>query len=112
MRRTALLSMFLTSITCDQVVGIIVPAKQLKKRYKEAGLKEEQLASVISDSGTILAPIEFWNVNALILMAIFSINPIQYVPYAVLCYSMPLIIIGRGTLMHLKEKGLEKGQYE
>jgi NhaC family Na+:H+ antiporter len=112
MRRTALLSMFLTSITCDQVVGIIVPAKQLRNRYKEAGLKEEQLASVISDSGTILAPIEFWNVNALILMAIFSINPIQYVPYAVLCYSMPLIIMGRGTLMHLKEKGLEKGQYE
>jgi len=99
LRRTAILSMVLTSITCDQTVGIIVPGKQLKDRYLESGLTEAHLASAISDSGTILAPIEFWNVNALILMAIFSINPVQYVPYAILCYGMPLIVIGRGLMM-------------
>jgi NhaC family Na+:H+ antiporter len=108
-RRTAILSLVLTSITCDQTVGIIVPGKQLKKRYLEAGLTEVQLASVISDSGTIIAPVEFWNVNALILMAIFSMNPIQYVPYAVLCYGMPLIVIARGFMMGLgnKENGVK-----
>lgn len=112
MSRTAFLSIFLTSITCDQVVGIIVPGKQLKDKYLTAGLKEEQLASVISDSGTIIAPIEFWNVNALILMAIFAINPIQYVPYAVLCYSMPLIIFLRGVWLRRQRKKIGENEYE
>lgn len=111
-RRTAILSVILTSITCDQTVGIIVPGKQLKERYLEAGLTEVQLASVISDSGTIIAPVEFWNVNALILMAIFSMNPIQYVPYAVLCYGMPLIVIGKGLLMGSRNKENGVKSYE
>lgn len=111
-RRTALLSMILTSITCDQTVGIIVPAKQLKERYRRAGLTEVQLASVISDSGTIIAPIEFWNVNALILMAIFSMNPMRYVPYAILCYAMPIIVIGKGLIMSRIQKENGVNSYE
>lgn len=110
--RTAILGVFLTSITCDQTVGIIVPGKQLKERYLESGLTEAHLASVISDSGTIIAPIEFWNVNALILMAIFSINPVQYVPYAVLCYSMPIIVILQGAIMRGNEKRVGVKKYE
>ncbi|MBN2897464.1 MAG: hypothetical protein JXO44_01720 [Clostridia bacterium] len=98
MSRTAVLSILLTSLTCDQTVGIIVPAKQLKGRFLEVGLTEVQLASVISDSGTIIAPVEFWNVNALIIMAIFAMNPIHYVPYAVLCYAMPLVVIIKGVI--------------
>lgn len=110
--RTAILGVFLTSITCDQTVGIIVPGKQLKARYLESGLTEAHLASVISDSGTIIAPIEFWNVNALILMAIFSINPVQYVPYAVLCYSMPIIVILKGAIIRGNEKKVGVKKYE
>jgi NhaC family Na+:H+ antiporter len=111
-RRTAILGIFLTSVTCDQTVGIIVPGKQLKQRYLDSGLSEAQLASVISDSGTIIAPIEFWNVNALILMAIFSINPVQYVPYAVLCYGMPIIVIGRGMIMSYQNRRVGVKKYE
>jgi NhaC family Na+:H+ antiporter len=111
-RRTAMLSMILTSITCDQTVGIIVPGKQLKNQYLKAGLPEVQLASVISDSGTIIAPIEFWNVNALILMAIFSMNPMRYVPYAVLCYVMPIVVIGKGLIMSRVKKENGVSTYE
>lgn len=112
MRRTAFLGILLTSITCDQTVGIIVPGKQLKASFKESGLTEAHLASVISDSGTIIAPIEFWNVNALILMAIFSINPVHYVPYAILCYGMPLIVIGRSYYMTYQNKKVGVKKYE
>lgn len=111
-RRTAILGILLTTITCDQTVGIIVPGKQLKERFIESGLTEAQLASVISDSGTIIAPIEFWNVNALIIMAIFSINPVQYVPYAILCYGMPIIVIGRGMIMSYQNRRVGVNKYE
>ncbi|MBN2795437.1 MAG: hypothetical protein JXR88_08540 [Clostridia bacterium] len=91
--KTSLLSMFLTSITCDQTVGIIIPAQTLKEPFQQKQLSAEILARVISDSGTIIAPIEFWNVNALIITGLTGISALQYGPYALLCYISPIFMI-------------------
>lgn len=92
--KTALLSVFLTTITCDQTVGIVVPAEKLQKRYEDLGIPKEILARTLSDTGTIIAPLQFWNVNALIITGLTGISAIHYGPYAVLCYIAPLVTLG------------------
>ncbi len=91
--KTGMISSILTIITCDQTVGIILPGRLLKEKYDELGLGQELLARTISDTGTIIAPLFPWNVNALIIGMITGISAVKYAPYAVLCYVFPLASI-------------------
>lgn len=89
--KTGIMSMFLTSLTCDQTVGITVPGEILHEEYKDQGLSNSILARTISDTGTIIAPLEFWNVNALIITGLTGVSALNYAPYAFLCYLAPII---------------------
>lgn len=91
--KTGALSTILNVVTCDQTVGILVPAKFTAERFDELGLDRSILARTISDTGTIIAPLMFWNVNALIIYGITGISAISYAPYGVLCYICPLVTI-------------------
>ncbi len=91
--KTGLISTMLTTLTCDQIVGIVVPGEILKKDYKRLNIKNEILARTISDTGTIIAPLEFWNVNSLIIIGITGISTLKYAPYAFLCFISPIITL-------------------
>lgn len=99
--RTAVFSSLFTIFTCDQVVGIILLGKLLRDRFEDFGLTKAKLARTISDSGTSIAPLIPWNVNSIIILAITGISSIQYAPYAVLCYILPLVTVLFG---YLREK--------
>lgn len=89
--KTGLLSIFLTAISCDQTVGILIPGDYFKKYYKERHIETTLLARTLSDSGIITAPLEFWNVNALIIFSLTGVSALSYGPYAILCYLMPVL---------------------
>jgi NhaC family Na+:H+ antiporter len=91
--KTALISSFLTVITCDQTAGILLPGRLLQDKYNELGIDTTLLARTISDTGTIIAPLMLWNINALILKSLTGISATAYAPYAVLCYLSPIITI-------------------
>ncbi len=89
--KTGIISMLLTSLTCDQTVGIVVPGEILQKKYDELNISKAVLARTISDTGTIIAPLQFWNVNALIILGVTGISALEYAPYAILCYISPIM---------------------
>ncbi|MBK5241861.1 Na+/H+ antiporter NhaC family protein [Clostridium sp.] len=91
--KTSLISSLLTIITCDQTVGILLPGRLLQDKYNELGVDTSLLARTISDTGTIIAPLMIWNINALILKSLTGISATSYAPYAVLCYLSPVITI-------------------
>lgn len=107
--KTGMISSILTVATCDQAVGIIIPGRLLQTKYTEVGLDNKALARTISDTGTIIAPLIPWNVNALIIGMISGITTINYVPYAVLCYIFPLVTLAIGGGFEFKkQKRVEK----
>lgn len=91
--KTGIIGNMLTIITCDQTVGIVLPSRQYKEKYREVGLDGLILARTISDTSTIIAPLIPWNVNAIIIALITGISAIEYAPYAVLCYLFPLTTV-------------------
>lgn len=100
--KTGLLSIAFMAVTCDQTAAILIPAKFAKERFDRVGLEREVLARTISDTGTILAPIIPWNVNALIIYGITGISALHYGPYAVLCFISPVITFIAGAIIHKK----------
>jgi len=89
--RTGIISSILTVVTCDQTVGIILPGKMLMKKYEEMQIDLAILARTISDTGTIIAPLMIWNVNAILIKPITGVSALSYAPFAILCYIAPII---------------------
>ncbi|MBU3145783.1 Na+/H+ antiporter NhaC family protein [Clostridium sp. CF012] len=104
--KTALISSFLTIITCDQTVGILLPGRLLQDKYNELGVDTTLLARTISDTGTIIAPLMVWNINALILKSLTGISATSYAPFAVLCYLSPIITIIVSYRLKEKQKSV------
>jgi len=91
--RTVFISSIFTVITCDQTVGVIVPAKLFKEKYKKFELKKEALTRVISDSGVVIAPLMPWNVNVIVFSTVLGITGMKFALYSILCYMFPLVAI-------------------
>jgi NhaC family Na+:H+ antiporter len=102
---TGIISSTLTIVTCDQTMGIVLPGRLLRDKYDEMQLGRGILARTISDSGTIIAPLMPWNVNALIITVIVGAS-ISYQQYAVLCYISPIITFILGLYYKYKERSV------
>jgi len=90
MRRMAALSLMLTSLTCDQTVGILLPLDAIRKGSERMNIDKEVQASLVANTGVLVAPIEFWNVNALIISALTGVSALQYGPWCIFCWLLPL----------------------
>ncbi len=91
--KTASISSILTLVTCDQTLGIVLVGRLLKDKYRELEVNRGVMARTISDSGTIIAPLIPWNVNAIIITTVTGIGCVQYFPYAILCFICPIIMM-------------------
>ncbi|GAU77925.1 Na+/H+ antiporter NhaC family protein [Fusibacter sp. 3D3] len=81
--RTSLMSIGLDALTCDQTVGIIIPGRNLKEAFIEHNLDAGDLAALIANSGTALAPLMPWNVNAIIILAITGVPAVEFAPFMI-----------------------------
>lgn len=91
---TGILSTVLNALTCDQTVGILVPGRYLKPFFKKFNYDDVTLAQIIANTGTALAPLMPWNVNAIIILAITGVSAMQYAPFAFLnWFTFPAAII-------------------
>lgn len=92
--RTGLLSIFLNALTCDQTVGILLPGKYLKNAFYQNNQDASDLYQTIANSGTSIAPLMPWNVNAIIILAITGVSALSFAPYAILNWiSFPMAIL-------------------
>jgi|LGOV01.1.fsa_nt_gb NhaC family Na+:H+ antiporter len=91
--RTVLVSSMFTIVTCDQTVGVIIPAKLFKEKFEKFKLKKEVITRVISDSGIVIAPLMPWNVNVIIFSTVLGITSMKFAMYSVLCYLFPIMTL-------------------
>jgi len=91
--RSGFISMIMTILMCDQTAGIVLPLRILRKKGPEYGVTPAMAVRTISDTGTIIAPLMPWNINALIISGITGIGALSFAPYAVLCAISPLVSI-------------------
>lgn len=91
--KTGLIGIVLTILTCDQTAGIVLQGRLYRERYEEMGVDRAILARTISDTGTIVAPLIPWNINALIIGLATGVSALEYAPYAILCYLFPLSVV-------------------
>jgi len=99
-----LMSIVLTSVTCDQTIGIVTPAQLYKQKSEVYGLTQAEQAAAIGDTGVVIAPLEPWNVNALVITAMTGLSVLDYGGYTIFLILLILFYFFESILIYGKKR--------
>lgn len=89
--RSSVLSLLITLLTCNQSMTSLITGKQFSPTYDKHGVERNQLALSIADFGVITVPVIPWNINAIVVTTVTGFDSFRYIPYAYLCFLLPLV---------------------
>ncbi|SIP99419.1 Na+/H+ antiporter NhaC [Marinobacterium stanieri] len=91
---TTIGSCFLTNATCsEQYISVVVPARMFSKVYHERGLHSKNLSRALEDGGTLTSVFIPWNTCGVFILATLGVGALEYAPYAILNFVVPIISI-------------------
>lgn len=102
--KTIILGTLMNIVTLNQTLAIIIPGKSMASSFKKFNVSKNTLARTIGDSGTVLAPLIPWNINGLVISVALGINVIEYAPFAILCYLLPVVSLIFAHFRLIKER--------
>lgn len=96
---TGLITM--TILTCigsnmtmpEQYISIVVPGRMYSKAYQDRGLHPKTLSNALESSGTLTSSLIPWNTCGVFLMGVLGVPTLQYAPWAIFNYTMPIVVI-------------------
>ncbi|CAE6893453.1 Na+/H+ antiporter NhaC [Vibrio sp. B1FLJ16] len=91
---TTISSCFLTNASCsEQYISVVVPARMFANTYKEKGLHSKNLSRALEDGGTLTSVFIPWNTCGVFILATLGVSAVEYAPYAILNFAVPMISI-------------------
>ncbi|WZL72921.1 Na+/H+ antiporter NhaC [Clostridiaceae bacterium 35-E11] len=76
-----------------QYMGIIIPGKMFQSTYKEMGIQPRVQSRILEDSATLTDCLIPWTIGASFFSATLGVSTLQYAPYVIMNYSVPIISI-------------------
>ena len=91
----------ITEITCiasnvivpDQYISIIIPGRMYAEEYNNKNLSPSSLSNTLESAGTVTSPLVPWNTCGAYISTNLGVNVIQYGPWAVFNWLMPIVTI-------------------
>lgn len=91
---TTIFACVFTNGTCsEQYISIVVPSRMFAKAYRDRGLHSKNLSRALEDGGTITSVFFPWNTCGVFIFATLGVSAIEYAPYAILNFAIPIISI-------------------
>lgn len=106
---------FVNSAIPDQYLGISLPGQMYEKTYRDRGYSGIDLSMGMRGGGAVTSVLIPWNTCGTYCFTILGISSLQYAPFAIFCFILPIgmIIYGgiHGKLMNRnKASELEGGR--
>lgn len=79
--------LFMSLVTGSSSLAILIPGEMFKDVYKKFNLAPCNLSRCLEDAGTCIVPIVPWAITGTYLSATLGVATVDYLPWAVLCYS-------------------------
>jgi len=77
----------------EQYISIVVPGRMYSKAYKDRNLHPKTLSNALESSGTLTSALIPWNTCGVFLTGVLGVQTLEYAPWAIFNYTMPLIVI-------------------
>ena len=81
----ACITMALT--TGNSYLSILIPGEMFRDAYKERGLAAKNLSRTLEDAGTVVVPLIPWSAAAAYMASTLGVETLDYLPWAILCYT-------------------------
>ncbi len=89
----------LTEVTCvfsnatmpEQYISIVVPGRMYAEEYRKMGLHPTVLSSALEGAGTVTSALIPWNTCGVFISDTLNIEVVQYGPWALFNWLMPII---------------------
>lgn len=83
-----------TNATCsEQYISIVVPSRMFAGVYQNRGLHSKNLSRALEDGGTLTSVFFPWNTCGVFILATLGVSAMEYAPYAILNFVVPIISI-------------------
>lgn len=73
--------------TGNSYLSILIPGEMFRDAYKARGLAAKNLSRTLEDSGTVFVPLVPWSAAGAYMTATLGVEALDYLPWAVLCYT-------------------------
>lgn len=74
-------------------LSILIPGELFAPAFRKFKLAPKNLSRILEDSGTVFVPLVPWSVQAIFIAGLLGVSPIEYAPWAIMCYSCFLFSI-------------------
>lgn len=79
--------------TGNSYLSILVPGEMFREAYKERGLAAKNLSRTLEDAGTVFVPLIPWSAAGAYMVSCLGVPTLEYLPWAVLCYTGFIVAI-------------------
>lgn len=84
---TVVSTIFMSLVTGSSYLAILVPGEMFAPAFDQFGLHRKNLSRTLEDAGTCVVPLVPWAVAGSYMFTTLGVPTVQYLPWAVLCYS-------------------------
>ncbi|WP_106766745.1 Na+/H+ antiporter NhaC [Paenibacillus faecalis] len=77
----------------EQYLSIILPGEAFKQQFKELHLASKHLSSTVANGGAAFNALVPWGVSGVFIAGTLGVSTLEYLPYAVFCFTAPLLTI-------------------
>lgn len=90
---TVLTCIFSNATMPEQYIAIVVPGRMYANAYKDRGLHPKMLSSTLEGAGTVTSALIPWNTCGAFLYGVLGVRTLEYAPFALFNYLMPLVVV-------------------
>ena len=80
-------------VTGDQYIALVLPSRMFKSAFAKRGLEPVVLSRTVAATATPTSALIPWNSCGAYMTATLGVNTLNYAPYAVFNYAIPIITI-------------------
>ncbi|SHJ25695.1 Na+:H+ antiporter, NhaC family [Dethiosulfatibacter aminovorans DSM 17477] len=90
---TVVSSIFINFATASQYLAIVIGGRMYSSAFKEKRLMPKVLSRTLEDAGTVVSPLVPWGLCGVFMANTLGVSTLDYAPYAVLCWVVPIIAV-------------------
>lgn len=90
---TSLTAIGVNILIGEQYLSIILPGEAYKGSFKKQNIPLTYLSRTLCDAGSTINPLVPWGVSAVFISSALGVATLEYLPFAVFCYTLPLLSI-------------------
>ena len=107
MLMTALSSIGVNILLGEQYLSVILPGEAFKSQFDKIHVDSKNLSGILANAGAAVNPLIPWGVSGVFITGTLGVSTLEYLPFTIFCFIVPVIHIILGFIGNSKIQSKE-----